>query len=72
MFSGYHDEYLPSIYGGRINGEEVGRQHKKGLQRMFTHLSALIGFPSLFGGDNRSLDCCAVKFTAHIEAKQTP
>lgn len=30
FISGYHDEYLPSVYGGRINGEKVGRQHKKG------------------------------------------
>lgn len=31
VISGYHDEHLPSVYGGWINGEEVRWQHKKGL-----------------------------------------
>lgn len=30
FISGYHDEYLPSVHGGWINGEKVRRQHKKG------------------------------------------
>lgn len=30
VVSGHHDEYLPSVDGGRANGEEVGRKHKKG------------------------------------------
>lgn len=41
VFSGYHDEYLPSVYGGRINGEEVGRQHKKGLCQEKSNASQL-------------------------------
>lgn len=31
VVSGHHDEYLPSVDGGRANGEEVRRKHKKGL-----------------------------------------
>lgn len=27
LISGHHDEHLPSVHGGRINGEEVRRQH---------------------------------------------
>lgn len=31
LISGYHDEHLPSVNGGRADGEEIRRQHKKGL-----------------------------------------
>ncbi len=31
VMSGDHDEHLPSVYGGRVNGEEVRWQHQKGL-----------------------------------------
>lgn len=28
---GHYDEYLPSVHGGRVDGEEVRRKHKKGV-----------------------------------------
>lgn len=37
--TGYHDEHLPSVDGGRVNGEEIRRQHKKGVLRRTSNLN---------------------------------